>query len=153
MSAENEAKTRRDLLGTASLSVFGAAVCGAVVGIARLPAPAVLPGPSRRVKLGTPDEVPSGGPHRPEGQSFALFRDTEGIYAVSMICTHLGCVVGTAEVGFRCPCHGSEFAADGAVIHGPAPRGLPWLRVSLTEDGALEVDQDAEVPAGTRLQV
>ena len=51
-------------------------------------------------------------------------------------CTHLGCPVramASAGFAFRCFCHGSQFAADGTVLRGPAERPLPhygWQRVS-----------------------
>ena len=40
--------------------------------------------------------------------------------ALSMICTHQGCATGIVG-GQRldCPCHGSRFDADGAVLNGP----------------------------------
>jgi Rieske Fe-S protein len=48
-------------------------------------------------------------------------------FAVTSRCTHQGCTVGTfsATSGFmQCPCHGSRFRADGAVVRGPATRPL-----------------------------
>jgi menaquinol-cytochrome c reductase iron-sulfur subunit len=47
-------------------------------------------------------------------------------FAVSPICTHLGCAVNwnAASGEFRCPCHTSSFSRDGKVIAGPAPRTL-----------------------------
>ena len=37
-------------------------------------------------------------------------------------CSHLGCSVAPNKqaMRFECPCHGSMFALDGKVIHGPA---------------------------------
>jgi nitrite reductase/ring-hydroxylating ferredoxin subunit len=58
----------------------------------------------------------------------ALYRDTDGIvHAVSARCTHLGCLVrfNAAETSWDCPCHGSRFDVDGAVLEGPAVRPLP----------------------------
>jgi glycine/D-amino acid oxidase-like deaminating enzyme/nitrite reductase/ring-hydroxylating ferredoxin subunit len=57
------------------------------------------------------------------GERCAVFRDQSGLLsAVSATCTHLGCVVAfnDAERTWDCPCHGSRFATDGAVLHGPA---------------------------------
>ena len=58
------------------------------------------------------------------------------------VCTHLGCTVHwvAAENRFKCPCHGSQFAADGSVLHGPAERPLDRLRVQRRgEDVFVEV--------------
>jgi glycine/D-amino acid oxidase-like deaminating enzyme/nitrite reductase/ring-hydroxylating ferredoxin subunit len=52
-----------------------------------------------------------------------VYRDAEGgLHAVSLRCTHLGCLVrfNAAETSWDCPCHGSRFDVDGAVLEGPA---------------------------------
>jgi glycine/D-amino acid oxidase-like deaminating enzyme/nitrite reductase/ring-hydroxylating ferredoxin subunit len=56
-----------------------------------------------------------------------VFRDDEGhIHAVSMRCTHLGCLVkfNDAERSWDCPCHGSRFDLDGRVLAGPSSKPL-----------------------------
>jgi glycine/D-amino acid oxidase-like deaminating enzyme/nitrite reductase/ring-hydroxylating ferredoxin subunit len=53
--------------------------------------------------------------------------DTGALYAVSLRCTHLGCLVryNAAERSWDCPCHGSRFDVTGAVLEGPATEPLP----------------------------
>ena len=61
------------------------------------------------------------------GRRCAAYRDDQGtLHAVSAVCTHLGCVVSWngAERSWDCPCHGSRFSVDGAVLQGPAVRDL-----------------------------
>ena len=64
------------------------------------------------------------------------------IVAFEGICTHLGCRVAWAreDSRFRCPCHGSSFAADGTNLDGPAPRPLERLAIRVHE-GQLVVDR------------
>ena len=53
----------------------------------------------------------------------AMWRNDSGeLRSVSATCTHKGCTVtwNNADRTWDCPCHGSIFAADGAVLHGPA---------------------------------
>jgi glycine/D-amino acid oxidase-like deaminating enzyme/nitrite reductase/ring-hydroxylating ferredoxin subunit len=57
----------------------------------------------------------------------AVYRDLDGeLHAVSGICTHLGCLVQFDDLQreWACPCHGSRFAVDGTVLHGPATAPL-----------------------------
>lgn len=61
------------------------------------------------------------------GEKVAVHRDEAGaVHAVSPVCTHVGCHVdwNSAESTWDCPCHGSRFGVDGAVIQGPAKREL-----------------------------
>ncbi len=66
-----------------------------------------------------------GGFPFPE-QGVALLVRNQAIAAVSLECTHLGCLLNVVDEGFFCPCHGSEFGPLGEVYSGPAPRSLPW---------------------------
>lgn len=57
----------------------------------------------------------------------AVYRDEHGeLHALSAKCTHLGCVVhwNSAERSWDCPCHGTRYAKNGEVLHGPAPTPL-----------------------------
>jgi cytochrome b6-f complex iron-sulfur subunit len=144
---------RRSFLSLAALGSFFSAAGMALAGALRLPGPAVLPGPVRRFKVGPPEQFAVGSETRVEEANFTVFRDAQGVYAISCVCTHLGCTVARSAEGFACPCHGSRFAANGEVARGPAPRALPWLEVGRAADGQLVVYADNEVPAGTRFRV
>ncbi|MFL6073539.1 MAG: FAD-dependent oxidoreductase [Mycobacteriales bacterium] len=61
------------------------------------------------------------------GHLCATYRDESGTpHLVSATCTHLGCVVAFNDTdrSWECPCHGSRFSTDGAVLQGPATRPL-----------------------------
>lgn len=71
-----------------------------------------------------PDE---GGIVDTDGEKVAAYRDKFGqLHTASPTCTHLGCQVtwNTAERSWDCPCHGSRFDVDGAVLQGPAIKPL-----------------------------
>jgi nitrite reductase/ring-hydroxylating ferredoxin subunit len=141
---------RRDFLGLAATLSALLALGFATLGMLRLPKAAVIPAPSRRFRVSLPESLAPGAPFLPAGRSVAVFRDVGGVYAISLVCTHLGCIVKQAANGFDCPCHGSRFAADGEVTKGPAPKALPWLQVKRTGAGTYIVDEGKEVASGTK---
>lgn len=57
-------------------------------------------------------------------------------YGLNAVCTHLGCVVpwNTNENKFMCPCHGSQYNAQGKKIRGPAPLSLALAHCDVTDD-------------------
>src|SRR5437764_7109849 len=76
---------------------------------------------TRNIPPGEARTVPDG-----VGQN-GVYRDFEGkLHAVSLRCTHLGCLLrfNAAEHSWDCPCHGSRFAPDGTVLEGPAVEPL-----------------------------
>jgi nitrite reductase/ring-hydroxylating ferredoxin subunit len=145
-----EPMPRRDFLGLGAIWATASALLFALVGSLRLPRAAVVSSPSKKFRVALPDSLPAGEAFVPPGRAVAVFRDAQGVYAVSTICTHLGCVVKPSAEGFECPCHGSRFALDGNVTKGPAPKPLPWLRVNAGEGGWI-IDEGATVPPGTKV--
>jgi Rieske Fe-S protein len=135
------------------LAAAAGATLFAGVGMMRLPKAAVLASPSKKFRVTLPESLAPGQPFVPPGHAVAVFRDDEGVYAISLVCTHLGCIVKNVADGFECPCHGSRFTPDGAVAKGPAPRALPWFQVAAAGGGACVVDESVAVPAGTKAKL
>ena len=80
-----------------------------------------------------------------EEQKIFIYRDHEGVRAVTAVCTHLGCILEINDEGFNCPCHGSCYNKRGDVLSGPAPRALTWFQVSKAPDGQLMIDLTRKV--------
>ena len=77
-----------------------------------------------------------------EGKFF-LLHAPGGIIAAYRKCTHLGCSVPytPSENQFHCPCHGSLFNKNTAVVQGgPAPKPLQLFHITEQENGTLIVD-------------
>ena len=150
---EPEAMPRRDFLGLAGVLAAGAAILASVAGMLRLPNPRVLPESARAFRIGRPEDFPVGTTRVISERKLLVVAAPQGLAAISMVCSHLGCVVRRTERGFGCPCHGSVFDEGGEVMAGPAPRGLPWFEVTQGVDGRLVVDAGREVAAGTYYSV
>ena len=148
-----EPMPRRDFLGLMAAWSAAGTLFLALLGMARLPRAAVLPSPSKKFRVTLPESSALGSAFIPPGRSVAVVRDAEGVYAVSTICTHLGCIVKQSVTGFDCPCHGSRFAPDGKVIRGPAPKALPWLEVRHAGGNQLIIDEGKMVAPGTKVIV
>jgi glycine/D-amino acid oxidase-like deaminating enzyme/nitrite reductase/ring-hydroxylating ferredoxin subunit len=72
----------------------------------------------------------SGAIMRRGASKVAVYRDKDGmLHERSAICPHLGCIVrwNPVENSWDCPCHGSRFGTNGAVLNGPAIDGLARL--------------------------
>jgi len=149
---EPEPVSRRDFLGLASLWASASAMLFGLIGMLRLPKAAVLSSPSKRFRITLPETLAPGDAFTPAGRNVAVFRDQQGVFAISRVCTHLGCIVKPTAEGFECPCHGSRYDRDGLVTKGPAPRPLQWLEVK-EQGGVLYVDEGTGVAAGTKVKV
>jgi cytochrome b6-f complex iron-sulfur subunit len=131
-------------VGATSLGVAGLGAC--VFGFRYL-SPNVLYEPSPIVSVGRPERYTVGSVTLDPRFGIFVVRAQEGFYALSAVCTHLGCLsTWKADAGvIACPCHGSTFRRDGTTIAGPAPAPLPWLRMWLSDDGFLTVDRSTTV--------
>jgi cytochrome b6-f complex iron-sulfur subunit len=77
-----------------------------------------------------------------KSQRIWVVRNTERIFVISAICTHLGCTPDwkESEQKFKCPCHGSGYDPEGVNYEGPAPRPMDRARVELSPEGQIIVD-------------
>jgi cytochrome b6-f complex iron-sulfur subunit len=150
---DRASKGRRTFLTRIGLGGVAAMSFASIGATVRYLFPAVLYEPSLKTKVGLPSEFVEGtATFLPESKIF-VHKGSTGVYAISATCTHLGCVVSAQEDGYTCPCHGSVFNEQGAVVAGPAPRGLPWFEVSVAPSGQLVVDRSRPVAPGTKLVV
>lgn len=92
-----------------------------------------------------------------DGVDVCIGRDANGIYAMSLVCTHQGCDMSVdgyvSAAGITCTCHGSRFGSNGQVLAGPARKALPHFQVSVDESGGLTIHSGTQVDAATRLSV
>lgn len=62
-----------------------------------------------------------------DGENIGVYKDKNGkLYAVSPVCTHLGCLLtwNNIDKTWDCPCHGSRFDYTGRNIYEPAIKDL-----------------------------
>ncbi len=105
--------------------------------------PRALFEPKTTFKIGYPSDFGFGVDTRFQSKyRIWVVRNTEGIFVISAICTHLGCTPDwkPSENKFKCPCHGSGFDSEGINFEGPAPRPLDRAHVELDVDGQIVVD-------------
>jgi Rieske Fe-S protein len=62
----------------------------------------------------------------------SVFEDG-GMLAISLKCTHLGCMLQPDSQGFMCPCHASSFNQYGEVLSPPANRPLDIFPIVIKE--------------------
>ncbi|OQY16245.1 MAG: hypothetical protein B6I36_10605 [Desulfobacteraceae bacterium 4572_35.1] len=92
-----------------------------------------VPAPKRKLVATVADaKIPQRGALVYRQQRFAIIREGAEVYALSLVCTHLGCTLNVTSSKLSCPCHGSVFDRSGDVTHGPADKALP--RLSLQRD-------------------
>ena len=146
-SDEKKTMNRKGFIGWLSLGwlAFAAATGGFFTVMIRFLFPNVLFEPPQSFKIGFPDEFTKDKVDTRFKKQHAVWivRDDKSIYALSTVCTHLGCTPNwlEAEQKYKCPCHGSGFRKTGIHFEGPAPRPLERYAISLASDGQIIVDK------------
>jgi len=157
----------RDDVKTSRRGAIGKIVVAGAVGCGALAVPAVrfLIGPAlggsgegRWIKTVPLDALTEGEPKRvalvsDHRDAYTLEKDVQlgaawlvrqgnEVKAWTTVCPHLGCAVDrnpSGGPGFYCPCHDSNFDADGNKVNGPSPRGLDELDTRI-DDGLVVVE-------------
>jgi len=146
--------SRRDFLNDVAAGALGIAGLGAMVVTYRYLSPNALFEPLTTFRAGNPGLYPVNSVTFNQDQQVYIVRTQEGFYAVSAVCTHLGCITQWKPDAnmIACPCHGSKFKSDGTKVEGPAPRSLPHFSITLTADGELLVDKMETIKAEQALK-
>ncbi|HKO03351.1 MAG TPA: Rieske 2Fe-2S domain-containing protein [Candidatus Acidoferrales bacterium] len=152
---KKEGLARRDFLNEVTFGALGVAGLGSAVVTYQYFSPNVLFEPPTRFRAGRPDQYPVDSPIFLQDQQVYIVRTKDGFYAVSAICTHLGCITQWKPEAnqIACPCHGSKFERDGKKIEGPAPLPLPHFLITLSPDGELVVDKLETIKSDQVLKV
>ena len=148
ISVDRMADLPRRIVLKVSLALSGAlTLAGLLRFLGYQPAPAA----PTRFTLKPPADYPTGSATSISEAKAWLFRDEAGLYAVSAVCTHLGCTATYADAQFDCPCHGSQFNQAGFVLRGPARLPLRHIQLSLSDEGRVVLDTTVEAPPTERL--
>lgn len=71
-----------------------------------------------------------------QDEKVAIYKEENGkLHILDPICPHAKCIVqwNNAEKSWDCPCHGSRFACNGALLTGPARKGLAQIKIEHIE--------------------
>ena len=141
---------RRDFLTRIGVGACAVAAVGSGVVTLDFMKPKVLFEPPTTFKAGDPGDYSEGTIRFNKEKKAYVCGGPGGVYALSAVCTHLGCITRflSDQNVIACPCHGSRFDLEGNVVEGPAPRPLPWLQVGTDPNGLLVVDTSIVVPHG-----
>jgi cytochrome b6-f complex iron-sulfur subunit len=172
-----EATRRQFLLLVGTVGALGASLFGGIELLKFMFPAATLESPPQFKTGFTVDQLTGGGTLKVNVISDTANRvtvvlDSTGIYAVYLVCTHLGCTPNyvsdvttgtgvtdssqtvakhyTAEAsaistrnGWACPCHGSRYYIDSTNFYGPAPRPMDWVDIQIAPDKFFVVNRAA----------
>jgi cytochrome b6-f complex iron-sulfur subunit len=152
---EDDGVSRRDFLNGITVAALGITGLGGAAVTLNYISPNVLFEPPARFHVGPPEDYPVNSVTFLREQQVFIVRTKEGFFAVSAICTHLGCITEWKPNDnlIECPCHGSKYTREGKKVAGPAPRSLPHFNIQLAADGQLVVDKMSTIPESEILRV
>jgi cytochrome b6-f complex iron-sulfur subunit len=170
-----ETTRRQFLLLVGAVGSLGATVFGGIELLKFMFPAATLESPPQFKTVFTVDDLTGNGSLKVNvisdtGNRVTVVLDSTGIYAVYLVCTHLGCTPNyvsdvtsgtgvtnssqtvakhyTAEGGvistrngWACPCHGSRYYIDSTNFYGPAPRPMDWVDIKIAPDKFFVVDR------------
>jgi cytochrome b6-f complex iron-sulfur subunit len=99
--------------------------------------------PNTVFRIGAPNDFGLGVDTKfQKSQRIWVVKNTERLFVITAICTHLGCTPDwkQSEQKFKCPCHGSGYDPEGVNYEGPAPRPMDRAKVELDPEGQIVVD-------------
>ena len=131
--------SRRDFIKFSTNALFGLSGLLALGGLLRYFDYIPEPEKPTEFDLGELSNYPVGSRTVRSDIPAVIYNRDGKISAYSLICTHLGCSIAENGAEFECPCHGSRFDENGAVLAGPAQQPLKNLRVEILEDNKLKL--------------
>jgi cytochrome b6-f complex iron-sulfur subunit len=172
---DSRAMSRRSFLALSGWLAFTGATLIALFQSVRYLQPNALYEDPAAFKADTPGSYAVGSTTVLTDKRVVINRDPDGFYAISLICTHLGCTpryfpdvtsdlidqhVGGLRAtqqnkelpGFKCPCHGSRYYRDAVNFFGPAPRPMDRVHMEVARDGKLYIDRSVVVDRSFRLK-
>src|SRR5579863_3026168 len=118
-------------------------VAGAAAATSACSAPGVSPAQVGDAPAGNVAQLAVGSLEVVGTEPMCVGRDSAGVYAMTLTCTHAGCDMGVfgsvSPQGIFCACHGSEFDANGNVVRGPAQQSLDHFNVTVDASGNLTI--------------
>ena len=139
--------SRRDFLGL-GVAAMAASACGGCSLLGSRKPDAVVPEEAGVLRLGEADSSALLGSQTSllveakggNEKILVVHRDDGSLFAVSSVCTHMGCDVEyDKKLGhLLCPCHGSQYSLGGDNIKGPAKKPLKRYSIS-TENGRVVI--------------
>jgi len=147
LNADGQPMSRRKFFISLALAwaTFTAAFAGAMTALFAFIVPRVDFTRIESFKIGPPTNYPPktvNEDYKAKGK-FWIVNDGQKVFAISVVCTHLGCTPNWMENErkFKCPCHGSGFTMQGRNFEGPAPFWLRRYEVTLADDGQIVVNK------------